>query len=216
MEGRPSRHFLHPQVQHFFMTQEAFILFIKNAIPGQVKTRIAATAGDEMAFKIYKALLSHARDEAISVAASRYVFYSDFIEKNEDWPASAFIKKTQHGNDMGERMANAFGEVLPVHSKVVLAGGDIPGLGHNIIEQAFELLNSFDVVIGPASDGGYYLIGMKEPCTTVFQSIDWSTPKVFSQTVAAIEKSGKTFALLPTLPDVDYEKDWNQNGWEIQ
>jgi uncharacterized protein len=198
------------------MTQEALILFIKNIEPGKVKTRIAGTAGDEMALKIYRALLAHARKVALEVAACRYVFYSDFIEKDDGWPVAAFTKKTQRGADIGERMANAIGAVLPAHSKVVLAGGDIPGLRPKIIEQAFGHLTSHDFVIGPASDGGYYLIGMKEPQPSVFRGIGWSTEQVFVQTVAAIEKLGKTFATLPTLSDVDYEKDWREHGWELQ
>ncbi|TAK33427.1 MAG: glycosyltransferase [Saprospiraceae bacterium] len=197
------------------MTQAALILFIKNLTPGKVKTRIAATAGDDMALKIYQTLLAHTRDVALDVAACRYVFYSHFIEKNDGWPEAAFIKKKQSGADIGERMAHAIGAVLLAHSKAVLAGGDIPGLRPEIIEQAFEYLTSHDFVIGPASDGGYYLIGMKEPQPSIFHGIAWSTDKVFAQTVAAIEKLGKTFATLPTLPDVDYEDDWREHGWEL-
>jgi len=198
------------------MTQEAFILFIKNVTHGKVKTRIAGTAGNVMALKIYRALLAHVRNVALGVVACRYVYYSHFIEKDDGWPEPAFIKKTQSGADIGERMANAIEELLPAHEKVVLAGGDIPGLRPKIIDQAFKELTSHDFVIGPASDGGYYLIGMKEPQLSVFHDIDWSTDKVFAQTVAAIEKSGKTFATLPTLSDVDYEKDWQEHGWELQ
>ncbi|MFQ5448962.1 MAG: glycosyltransferase, partial [Saprospiraceae bacterium] len=101
------------------MTQTALILFIKNIEAGKVKTRIAATAGDEMALKIYRSLVAHTREVALSVQAHRYVFYSDFIEKNDDWPAAFFTKKAQRGAGLGERMSNAITEVLAAHEKVV-------------------------------------------------------------------------------------------------
>ncbi len=97
----------------------------------------------------------------------------------------------------------------------MLVGCDIPGLSREILELAFEKLRDHDFVIGPAEDGGYYLIGMKVFEPAVFQDIAWSTPAVFEKTIWRMEGLGKTWFQLPMLSDVDYEEDWEQHGWEL-
>jgi hypothetical protein len=194
---------------------EVLLLFVKNARLGKVKSRLAAKVGEERALKIYLALLEHTRQVALSVPVERHIYYSDYPEPDDAWQSAHFSKKIQRGKDIGERMANAFDEALCHSEKAVLVGSDIPGLSAGILKEAFDKLDDFDLVLGPAEDGGYYLIGMKTPQPHIFRQIDWGTAAVFEQTLKVVEDSKKKWYRLPTLSDVDYEEDWLKHGWEI-
>lgn len=193
----------------------SLIVFIKNIQPGKVKTRLAATVGNEQAVKIYRALLERTRQAALGVDAERFVFYSSFVEKNDEWSSADFSKKTQSGTDIGERMQHAIEEVLSTQEKTILFGGDIAGLNSEILTEALNKLDEFDTVIGPAIDGGYYLIGMKKPQPSIFQNIEWSSENTRPMTVDKIKALGLTCHFLPELSDIDYEEDWIKYGWEI-
>lgn len=193
----------------------ALLTFIKNPEKGKVKTRLAATLGEEMALKIYLELLRHTRKIAEQVEADRYVFYSQFIDEEDEWGIKHFQKRLQSGEDLGIRMAGAFEEVLKTHRKAVIIGSDCASLNASIVQQAFDLLDQYDFVIGPAMDGGYYLLGMKEFSPEVFQEIEWSTETVASETIEKIDQLHKTYTLLPLLSDIDYEEDWKKYGWPI-
>ena len=97
----------------------ALIIFIKNIIPGKVKTRLAATVGNDMAIKIYKALLEKTRNETLKTNADLHVFFSSFIENNNAWGNKYFTKNTQRGKNIGERMSNAFIDLMPPYEKVI-------------------------------------------------------------------------------------------------
>ena len=195
--------------------RDALIIFVKNPVHGQVKTRLAATMGHETALQIYRALLHRIRQTTEPMPVAKYLFYSDFIEKNDEWPNDLFIKKTQCNGDLGERMGNAFEEVLRLHPRAVIVGSDVPGITSGIVQEAFEQLAGHDFAIGGTDDGGYYLLGMSEYEPSLFTGIEWSTPLVFSQTMEAMGRLGKSCALLPVLPDIDYEEDWTKHGWDI-
>ena len=195
--------------------QNALIIFIKNIATGKVKTRLAATVGNEKAIKIYSALLERTRQTVLEADVDHHVFYSSYIEDNDIWNNHIFIKNRQRGNNIGERMSNAFVDVFPKYENAILIGGDIANLSTDILNVGFKKLNTHDFVLGPAYDGGYYLIGMKEPAPTVFENIKWSTESVSRKTVENINALGKTHFLLPTLSDIDYEEDWVKYGWEI-
>ncbi len=98
------------------MSENALLITMKNPVKGRVKTRLAATAGEERALEIYLALLAHTRDVAQQVEAERYLFYSDFVDENDGWSGRYFTKKMQSSGDIGERMANCFAETLPNHT----------------------------------------------------------------------------------------------------
>ena len=193
----------------------ALIVFIKNAEKGKVKTRLANTVGDDRALKIYQALLDHTGRIAQSVDADRFLFYNDFIEKNDGWPAVHFHKLLQRGSDLGDRMKNAFRIIFQTHKKVVIIGSDCPLLTDKIINEAFEKLDEYAFVIGPATDGGYYLLGMNQFSSAVFENIEWSTSKVLAKTIKNIEDLGKSYHLLSELSDIDTEEDWKKFGWEL-
>ena len=195
---------------------DCLIVFIKNIQPGKVKTRLAATVGNERAVEIYRALLERTRKAALGVEAKRFVFYSSFIEENDDWGAAHFSKKTQQGADIGERMHHALEAVLKTSEKAILVGGDIAGLTAEILGEALKKLDDHDTVIGPAIDGGYYLIGLKKAEPSIFQNIEWSSPNTRKMTVEKIKALGLTCHFLPELSDIDYEEDWVKYGWEIK
>ncbi len=192
------------------------LIFIKNPEKGKVKTRLAQTLGEEQALKIYRALLRYTRQVALGVDARRILFYSDFIEEEDEWSPQDFQKMVQNGADLGERMSNAFllGLIGP-EDKALIIGSDCPLLSPEIIYTAFQKLDEYPFVVGPATDGGYYLLGMRQHTPTLFHEIEWSTDRVLQLTLEKIEHLGASYFLLPELPDIDYEEDWKQYGWEI-
>lgn len=198
------------------MNENALLVFIKNPILGTAKTRLAATVGNEEALKIYKELLRHTREVSLKVNAKRHLFYSHFIDNNDEWNNQDFQKHLQSDGDLGEKMADGFQTAFQKkHQNIVIIGSDCASLTSEIIEQAFLYLNNNDFVIGPADDGGYYLLGMKIFTPEVFQNIAWSTESVFTSTIQIIEQLNKSYATLPTLSDIDYEEDWKKYGWEF-
>ena len=181
----------------------ALIIFIKNPEAGKVKTRLAKDIGNENALTIYKHLLAHTRKIAIGVKANRHLFYDDSISLKDDWPEIDFKKFVQQGDDLGQRMLNAFENAFLNSQKVIIIGSDCMELNPDIIEKAFLELNNNDFVIGPANDGGYYLLGMKYTEQSFFQGKAWSTSTVFGDTVADISNLPKSLFILPLLSDVD-------------
>ena len=194
------------------MIENALIIFAKNKIEGQVKTRLAATLGNEIALEIYKQLLLNLHQNIQFIKVKKIVYYSSFME-DDIWEKEFYQKKIQTGNDLGERMSNAFAEVFKnkegnfLQKKVIIIGTDCPGINQNILETAFEKLNDFDVVIGSALDGGYYLLGMRSENSFLFNDINWSTDQVLNQTIKHCKENNLSYFLLPELSDIDDEKD---------
>ncbi len=198
------------------MNKPATIIFIKNPELGKAKTRLAATVGDERALAIYKELLRHTRETVLQIEnCEKYLFYSSFIDKQDDWPNDFFHKKLQPTGDLGTRIKTAFKEVFETNQPVLIVGSDCASLTSEILAKAINDLKENDFVIGPAEDGGYYLIGMNNFQPSVFEDIAWSTEQVLPQTIDEIQNLGKTFGLLTTLSDIDYEEDWEKWGWEF-
>ncbi|MEZ4688804.1 MAG: TIGR04282 family arsenosugar biosynthesis glycosyltransferase [Ignavibacteria bacterium] len=119
-----------------------------------------------------------------------------------------YIQKIQSGSDLGSKMNNAIKSVLKEgNENILLIGTDVPGLSSEIINEAFKKLLEFDIVIGPARDGGYYLIGMKESLSQIFENMKWSNEQVLSNTIERIGLLNKSYYLLEELADVDMEED---------
>ena len=190
------------------------LIFIKNPIKGKAKTRLAKTVGDEEALRIYKELLRHTRELATKINARRQVHYTYFVDYQDEWLEEVFEKHLQTGNDLGNRMGDAFERAFENSSKVVIIGSDCASLTTTIIEQAFATLDKYDFVIGPAEDGGYYLLGMRAFMPFVFEEVVWSSSKVLSKTVENIQQHNKTYHFLETLSDIDTEADWKKYGWD--
>jgi rSAM/selenodomain-associated transferase 1 len=187
----------------------ALIIFVRKPELGKVKTRLAATLGDDKALEIYKELLQHTSDIALKTSADKFVFYFNKIEKEDIWDENNFIKKLQSDADLGIKMQDAFSQIFEQgYEKVVIIGSDCFELTNEIISNAFEQLDTNDVVIGPANDGGYYLLGMKKLYPQLFENKQWSTAAVYQQTIADFEKAHIKYHALVTLTDVDTEEDW--------
>ncbi|MFA7274487.1 MAG: TIGR04282 family arsenosugar biosynthesis glycosyltransferase [Crocinitomicaceae bacterium] len=186
--------------------KNALIIFQKNPEQGKVKTRLAATVGDENALRIYSILVDKTHQLVEAIVAKKYLFFSDFIEKEVKW--APYDKKVQKGSDLGLRMFNAIAEVKAEGAeRIVVIGTDCYDLSVDILEEAFVALETNDYCIGPALDGGYYLIGTTQPDEVVFLNKKWSTETVCEEAKDSILKAGKKVTILPILSDVDYEED---------
>lgn len=191
---------------HFPTSKKALIIFTRNPELGKCKTRLAKSIGDENALEVYKFLLNHTASIAKEVKADRYVFYSENIIKDDLWDIGSFRKKLQKGNDLGQRMQNAFIELLEMgYEKVVIIGSDLLDLDAELVNNSFSQLDFNDVVIGPALDGGYYVLGMKNLYPNVFENKVWGSASVFQSTLKDLQNS--TVYLLKELNDIDTFED---------
>ena len=191
---------------HFPTSKKALIIFTRNPELGKCKTRLAASIGDESALEIYKYLLQHTAKLSEKVKADKYVFYSESIKREDIWNATIFNKKLQQGNDLGERMENAFTELFELgYEKVIIIGSDLLDLSSDDANEAFDFLNENDTVIGPAKDGGYYLLGMKNMHSKVFKNKEWGTSTVLENTLSDLKDS--TISMLKELNDIDTFED---------
>lgn len=190
------------------MMKNALIIFTKNPEAGKVKTRLAATIGNDAALAVYVQLLSHTVSITDELPSDKFVFYSSHIMQEDIWDNKHFFKQLQSGHDLGERMKNAFTDIFQQdYNKIVIIGTDCPHLNPEIILNAFAYLDLHDVVIGPAEDGGYYLLGMKQLHPQLFENISWSTDAVLTETQITCDDLQLDYYLLPTLKDIDEEKD---------
>ena len=186
--------------------KNALIIFVRNPVLGKVKTRLAASIGNEKALQVYVHLVQHTKNIAAQSTATKFVFYADYVNDNDVW--NGYEKKLQTGNDLGEKMQHAFTEVFNNgYSNICIIGSDCFELTTEIITEAFENLCLCKTVIGPASDGGYYLLGMQFPFKDLFSGIEWSTTDVFIETINKINKQSFTCHLLTWLNDIDDEND---------
>lgn len=189
----------------------ALIIFVKNPVKGKVKTRLAKKIGGENALIIYNYLLDHTRKISSELSVNRYLFYDQDINLADKWPNENFKKHLQKGEDLGQRMQNAFKTVFDQgHQQVLIIGSDCIELDLSIINEAFTSLVKNDFVIGPAKDGGYYLLGMNSPEPALFENKKWSTNTVAADTLKEIKQLNKTCSILPPLSDVDTIDDLNE------
>ncbi|MEZ4792580.1 MAG: TIGR04282 family arsenosugar biosynthesis glycosyltransferase [Gelidibacter sp.] len=191
---------------HFPTSKKALIVFVRNPELGKCKTRLAKTIGDEAALEIYKYLLQHTSKISKDIKADRYVFYSENIKRDDIWNTEFFRKKLQKGIDLGERMQNAFSDLLEIgYEKVAIIGSDLLDLDAELVNNAFAQLDFKDVVIGPAKDGGYYLLGMKNLYHTIFSNKEWGNSSVLSDTLKDLLNCD--VHLLKELNDIDTFED---------
>jgi rSAM/selenodomain-associated transferase 1 len=184
------------------------LLFVKHPISGQVKTRLARSMGDDQALAIYRRLLRHSLAVSRKVAADSVVFYGNSVPENDLWQEAGYPRHLQQGEDLGARMANAIRwGIEQGYKKIVLIGSDCAQLRAEHVEKAFSSLNRAEVVLGPAKDGGYYLIGMQRMFEPLFLNKRWSTEKVLKSSLSDLILHEMSFSLIDTLSDVDYPED---------
>ncbi len=193
-------------VFHFPTSKKALIIFTRNPELGKVKTRLAATIGNKKALEIYTFLIAHTIEITHKISVDKYVFYSEKIAFHDAWENNVFRKKRQTGKNLGERMHHAFQELFTMgYEQVMIVGSDIYELSQRDIEEAFTALESHRFVIGPAQDGGYYLLGMKQFYSPLFQNKKWGSETVLQDTLSDLQT--QNYMLLPVKNDVDYYED---------
>lgn len=190
------------------MNKKLLIVFVKNKKIGQVKTRLAKTIGNEAALKVYEELINITKIEVSKLDCDKAVFFSEYEE--EGW--ENFKKFIQKGEDLGEKMKNAFVEGFnQKYDSIVLIGSDLPDISNEIMEEAFVKLEQEDFVFGPAQDGGYYLIGLNKINENVFKNKPWSQSNLLEITLKELEENKVSFTLLKTFNDIDEYEDLVQS-----
>ncbi len=188
------------------VSKNLLLIFTRNPELGKCKTRLAATVGDESALEIYKFLINHTAELVQDVNAAKQVWYSEEIWKDDIWDSSYFDKKVQLGADLGIRMANAFQEgFVSKFERIIVIGSDMYDLSKADLENAFDMLKTKDFVIGPAEDGGYYLLGMNAFNSDVFQNKIWGTETVLQDTLNDLKN--ENIQLLEERNDIDIYED---------
>lgn len=194
------------------MSAGRVIVFLKAPRPGLVKTRLAAALDEAAAAAIDVVLVNRtiaalARCEDVELRFSP----DDAQAEIERWRRPVWSLTPQGPGDLGQRLARAFAEAFAAGASRVLAvGTDCPGLAPEDIADAFAALAGNEVVLGPAEDGGYWLIGLRQPAPALFEGIPWSTDQVFTATEAKARASGKSVAILRRQLDIDTLEDWRR------
>ncbi len=198
------------------LSTTALVIFVRNPISGQVKTRLAKDIGDERALEIYLQLLQHTLEITRGLSFRKFIYYADEVSDYDLWSVPGYTKRKQNGNDLGERMLNSFKELFDQgFTRIVIIGSDCLQLKTETLEEAVALLESNAAVIGPARDGGYYLLGLTKFYPDLFIDKPWSTDLVFAKTIADFNQQGISYALLEELSDIDDSTDLEENGISI-
>jgi len=182
------------------------LIFTRNPELGKCKTRLAATVGHKTALEIYKFLLEHTVSVTKDLPMDKQVYYSEEIWDNDIWDSAHFHKELQQGIDLGERMYRAFEKGFKDgYKKICIIGSDLFDIAEVDIHSAFNSLDTDSYVIGPAEDGGYYLLGMTSFNKALFQDKAWGTRNVLKHTLENLKD--EQYALLDKRNDVDLYED---------
>lgn len=193
--------------------EDALMIFVKYPEPGKVKTRLAKTLGAKEAARLYRVMAEDVIRRLGTNVHGKYdtiIFFDppDRASDIKDWLGSGRSYTPQSGRDLGEKLANAFRTVFDLGARrAVVIGTDCLSITGEIITGALQHLEKKDVVIGPAEDGGYYLLGLSRNIPELFGSVDWSTDKVFRQTVEKAKRLGLSYTTLERLKDLDEYSD---------
>jgi hypothetical protein len=190
---------------------DALLVFVKEPRPGAAKTRLAAAVGEEAAADLYRCL-AEAEVHATAPRGDEYerlFFFSppEAAEAMAAWfPGERFVP--QQGSDLGARMSAAFEEAFRRGaSRAAVVGTDVPGVTRDVVDDALHSLDDHDLVLGPALDGGYYLLALDRPRPALFQAIPWGTGAVLAATAERAGVLGLSVRVLPALRDVDTLED---------
>ncbi len=190
------------------MADNFLILFVKNFVPGLVKTRLAEKIGMFVALDVYQELVAYTSEVVSAVEADKMVFYSEYVEVEDLFEGEDFEYNVQTGNSLGERMLNAFQYGFDKgYSRVTIIGSDCHQLTPKHLDEAFDQLEINDVVIGPATDGGYYLLGLNGPCPSLFEGKEYSHEKVFEELMTEVNSLELEHHVLEALNDIDTLED---------
>ncbi|MEQ8878613.1 MAG: TIGR04282 family arsenosugar biosynthesis glycosyltransferase [Cyclobacteriaceae bacterium] len=199
------------------MDKSLLIIFVKNLVPGHVKTRLAEEIGIDGALDVYQYLVEHTAEITEVLEVDKAVFYSEYVEIEDIWDDSQYKLLIQKGKSLGERMSNAFQKAFEMgYEKVVLIGSDSIEISEKHLTEAFKQLDENSYVIGPAKDGGYYLLGMKEPTPAFFDGKKYGHDKVLKELLEEVAKTQKEFFLLDELSDIDTFQDLKDSDIDFQ
>ena len=183
------------------MVSPKLSIFTRLPVPGKVKTRLIPALGEEGAARVYARLLA----QTVEVARASGLAFELRVTGGEEAAFRQLFGEDiavvpQGEGDLGARMAR-------VPSPALIIGSDCPGITPALLHAAAGALDDRRVVLGPATDGGYYLIGYREPVPFVFADMEWSTPRVFTETLSRLAAEGYGPAILPELADIDTGED---------
>jgi len=187
-------------------SENLIITFTRNPELGKVKSRLAKSIGEQAALEVYIKLLEHTEHVLRQIDCDKAVYYSVKVREHDIWDATIFKKHQQHGDHLGARMEQAFKNGFEAgYKNIVIVGSDLYDLKPKHINDAFKALENNNYVVGPAQDGGYYLLGMKALHPTVFKINDWGTNTVYKQTIEQLNTN--SLYVLEVLNDIDYVED---------
>lgn len=195
------------------IAKKHLIIFTRYPQPGKTKTRLIPALGVEGATNLQRQMteftLSKVKKFQESAAISFEIrFTGGNLQLMQNWLGTELNYLLQGEGDLGKRMENSFFSAFNKGAQeVVIIGIDCPNLSAEVLAQAFEKINNCDLLLGPAVDGGYYLIGLKRAIGELFINIDWGTAKVLQQTVDIAQQLNLSVGYLPTLADVDRPED---------
>lgn len=197
--------------QAFHHSDTVIIIFAREPVPGQVKTRLIPALGEKGAAKLYQRLLKYSINNVVDGALSAVnVCVTPESDKNYFFQMTGSVNfklSVQAGKDLGTRMYNALAQALNYYSKAILIGTDCPFLSLDDLQQAINALDNNDMVFSPANDGGYVLVGAKKTNSAIFEHIDWGTNMVMVQTRTALVQHKISWQELTEQYDIDIEDD---------
>ena len=191
------------------MKRPVLIIFAKEPVPGQVKTRLCPPLSPQTAARLYGQFLEDVLEEMAKLPQSRVALaYTPNTARSffQGLVPPGLLLMAQAGEDLGERLRRAFTwGFAQGASTVLIRNSDSPDLPHSVVTEAHEILDrgQAQVVLGPCPDGGYYLVGLKSPQPRLFHGINWSSPTVLSDTLTQAGRLGLTVHHLPTWLDID-------------
>ncbi len=195
---------------------ESVILFTRFPQPGKVKTRMINRLGPQDAAELHRKMTEQVIHRVQPALQSRKIqlqvyYYGGSQQEMTDWLGKNYTFCPQQGNDLGRRMAHAFARTIRQGAeRILLIGSDCPDIDAGIITSGLAKLHSHDLVLGPAADGGYYLIGLcagGSEYVSLFNNIDWGTDQVLEQTLTQAKMDGLSYTLLSKLNDIDRPED---------
>lgn len=195
------------------MSTHCLIVFTRYPEPGKTKTRLIPALGEEGATNVHRQMAEHTlanikKLQDFYPLSTEVHFVGGNFDLMQKWLGAGIVYRNQVEGDLGWRITSAFHNAFTSGmERVAIIGTDCPGLNADIIQQAFDLLSNYDLVLGPATDGGYYLIGLHRLVPELFKEINWGTSEVLQKTLAIAASLDLAVAFLPPLSDVDRPED---------
>ncbi len=201
------------------IAKQHLIIFTRYPQPGKTKTRLIPTLGVQGAASLQRQMTEYTLSKVKKFQKSAGIsfevrFAGGDLQLMQNWLGTEINYQLQGEGDLGKRMENSFLSAFNQGAQeVVIIGIDCPGINAEVLTEAFEKIQNNDLLIGPAVDGGYYLIGLRRAIAQLFTNIDWGTAQVLQQTVDIAQLLHLSVAYLRTLADIDRPEDLSI--WEL-